>query len=107
MTTGSTRGKCCALQLGQMRRQPAPARDQAFRLEQAERLGHGHRIDGQRLREIAHRRQLVTGLQLPAGDTAPHLRDELPVDRLGGAGDDGEEGRIRHGVAPCLCVLVM
>ncbi|MNC92157.1 hypothetical protein D3C83_85330 [compost metagenome] len=57
------------------------ALEHAFRFEQRVDLRHRHRIDRVLQRELADRRQLGAGRQLPARRHAPDLVEELPVDR--------------------------
>ncbi len=67
----------------------AIARQQPFGFEQAVRFGDRHRVHRVRHRELAHRRQLRAGLELAARDHAPHLLENLPVDRHARLGDSG------------------
>src|SRR3546814_1871864 len=55
-------------------------------------LGDGHRVDGMRGRDFAHRGQECARRQLAAGHQATDLLGDLPVDRLRCGGLDMQQG---------------
>ncbi len=64
---------------------------------------HGIGIDGEIDGELAHRRQLVAGGQRAGGDPAPHLIDQLAIDRDAAMKINGEAGRRGSGISSHAC----
>ena len=88
-TSGSTccsrlAARCVARLARDRHRLAAISFEQALRLQQAVGLGNRHGIHGVCDGQLAHRRQLGAGRELAARDHAPHLLDDLAVDRNAG-----------------------
>ena len=79
--------------------------EQAAELQFAIGPHHGIGIDGQIDGELPHGWQLVARSQRARGDPAPHLVDQLPVDRDAGMQIEGElETGALGGSVPCVSV---
>ena len=84
------------------RAQPGPALDQILVLELAVRLQHGVGVDRDGLRDLAHGRQLVAGLEQPHPERLTDLFDELEV--RGNVGTSSEP-ELDHAGIPSSIVL--
>jgi hypothetical protein len=76
--------------------EPAPRRDDAERLEHAQRLAHRRAADAQLPRELALGRQPVSRAEAASGDRLLHLHDHVLERAAAGDRLEGAVGNQRH-----------